>query len=722
MNNLETLSGTIERLLFKSPDSGYAVILLHINAQESVTVTGHFPTLQPGERASFEGRWQQHPKFGKQFVATSCTAQMPTTLVGLQKYLGSGLIKGIGPVYAKKIVAHFGTQTLQIIEEQTERLIEVEGIGQKRVEQIQKAWIDQKEIASIMIFLQEKGISATFATKIYKQYGKQSIAIVTENPYRLAEDIWGIGFKSADACAQKLGFEKHSLKRIKAGIIYALTQVTTNGHLYSEVDELKKSAKQLLEVGDEVDQTVKNALHELYNANSIKLLTHNEQHFITLSQYYNAEKGLATTLKTLVNYPSKFTIDIDTIYQTLRTQTASTVSLNEDQQRAILTCLQSKVTIITGGPGTGKTTLIKMLLNLLDEHKKIYKLAAPTGRAAKRITEGTGRYAATLHRLLEFDPGTMRFVHNEQNALKLDFLIIDEASMIDTFLAYALVKALPQTAHLVIIGDTDQLPSVGAGNVLANLIASGCMPSVQLTQIFRQAQDSLIVVNAHRINKGEFPVSSLENARKDFIFIKEENPEAIVAYLQEFYNKKRITRDKDFMVLTPMNRGSAGTAVLNYNLQTIMNQHTEQSIMHIGTTYKLYDKVMQIRNNYDKNVFNGDIGIIQVIDQEEKQLTVNFDERLIVYEFAELNELVLAYAISIHKSQGSEFDTVIIPLFMQHFMLLQRNLIYTALTRAKRMCIIIGQPKALAMAIKNNKTTIRKTFLKEFLTTDLAAR
>nr|MBA2306684.1 AAA family ATPase [Candidatus Dependentiae bacterium] len=519
-------------------------------------------------------------------------------------------------------------------------------------------------------------------------------------------------------------FKLHAPQRVASGILYAISTATQQGHLYVELLDLKKKTLELLELNaGEHDDLVKQALHSLYNSDKIKLLSEENTHYITLTAFYFSEKGIAARIKTLLQRPSDHTFSIDQIYHSLRSSNEQEVCLNEDQQRGILSCLQHKVTIITGGPGTGKTTLIKKLLSLLDNERVQYKLAAPTGRAAKRIIEGTGKYAVTIHRLLEFDPSSMGFTYNETHALKLDFLIIDEASMIDVFLANAILKALPATAHLVLIGDIDQLPSVGPGNILHDLIASGIVPCVRLTQIFRQAQDSLIVVNAHKINKGEFPVSFLPDARKDFVFIKEENAEAVEKHLKQILfielTKKGISID-DVMILTPMNRGVIGTISLNHTLQKLINpEPTNESVSVRGTNFKKGDKVMQIRNNYDKHVYNGDIGVISSVHTSNKEVTVLFGEKKqVAYDFDELDELVLAYAISIHKSQGSEYGAVIIPLFMQHFMLLQRNLIYTGLTRAKRLCYFIGQPKALGVALRNAKGTTRLTFLKRFLTTD----
>jgi len=729
MAETESLYGIVERVIYQNKENGFAIFLLNVSANQHITVKGYVPTIVAGEQVSLTGIWNMHQKFGKQFDAKTCDSKAPTSIVGLKKYLGSGLIKGVGPVYAEKLVSYFGERVLDIIDKSPEELKKVPGIGIKRIETIIAAWKDQKEISNIMVFLQSMAISSIYSVKIYKFYKENAIAIIKENPYRLAQDIWGIGFKSADAIAQKSGIAPHSQKRIAAAILHLIQTASNDGHLYIILEELKQNIATLLELEfTAIQPIIKSALHDLYNADKIKLITHQDIHYITLPSFYFSEKGIAHTLEKLLKYPPQITFDIPAIQKFLEHSAQnSAVKLNTQQQNGILACLLNKVTIITGGPGTGKTTLIKNLLTILDKHSVNYCLAAPTGRAAKRITESTGKPASTIHRLLEFDVSSMRFTRNEHNALPVQFLIVDESSMIDVFLGHSLIKALPFHAHLILIGDTDQLPSVGAGNFLHDLIASEKIPTTRLAHIFRQAQDSMIVVNAHRVNNGEFPTMSGENVRRDFIFIKEDNAENITAHLESIYSKAlkhyRIN-PHDAIVLTPMHRGIAGTQKLNHDLQNMLNNnaHDEQTLSYAGTIYRVNDRVMQLRNNYDKNVFNGDIGVIETINTQEKIMHVRFFERLIDYEMSDLNELVHAYAISIHKSQGSEFSAVIIPLFMQHFMMLQRNLLYTAITRAKKLCIIIGQPRAIAMSVKNNKSVARITFLKQFLTSNLQCR
>lgn len=730
MNDSQELRGMLNKIIFRSEETGFTICTIQVTSKETITARGVIPNITVGETVSCTGIWVNHSKFGRQFQIESCNTELPVTALGIRNYLSSGLIKGIGKSLAERLVNRFGTQTLEIIDKTPEKLLQVDGIGEKRIELIAKAWRDQKEISRVMVFLQEKEISVDFATKIFKTYGQESIAKIMENPYRLAEDIWGVGFKSSDKIANKLGFQKESPLRIRAGLVHTITEALNGGNLYIEFNELLAKTKTTLELNEEEGtQLFKSCIGELYKDDKIKLLTFNEKHYITLPQYYFSEKGIATKLLRFQTLHSTKTInfDLEDIYQKVRQPDSRGMTLNEDQQRGIMMCIQNKFSIITGGPGTGKTTLIKKLLEILEGTRCSVRLAAPTGRAAKRMYEGTGKNSETIHRLLEFNPATMGFTKNETNAIDCDFLIVDEASMIDVFLMHSLFKALPDRAHLILLGDVDQLPSVGAGNVLNDMIASEKIAVVALKEIFRQAQDSLIIVNAHKINNGEFPVSHVEGSKNDFVFIKESKPEDFIArlpaLLSSIKNKRGINYE-DILVLCPMNRGLVGTQRINHELQSFLNPHTpgKETVMRFGTAYHVGDRVMQIKNNYTKFVFNGDMGYITAVDMSEQAISIQFGERVLPYDFSELNEIVLSYAISIHKSQGSEFKAIIVPVFMQHFVMLQRNLLYTALTRAKQFCIFVGEPKALIMGIKNNKSIARTTFLKQFLTSDLQAR
>jgi exodeoxyribonuclease V alpha subunit len=722
MNN-ETLSGTIESFLYQNEETGFSIFKMSLPHQKKATVTGSFHNIHSGESITLEGEWIFHPKFGKQFKAAKYIVELPTSINGLKKYLGSGLIKGIGKTYAEKIVDAFKEDTLKIIEEQPDRLGLIDGIGKKRLEQIKKSWVEQKFIARIMVFLQGKGISTNYAIKIYKKYGHESIAIITENPYRLTEDIWGIGFKIADEIAQNIGFATGSIERVAAGILFTLKEATGQGHVYQELVKLRQQAFNILDLDPELhQQEMKTAFRHLYNKDKIKVIPYEKTHFVGLSSLYGSEKGLSEKIKKLSSIKSKHSFDTSKLYKEMNENPE--ITLNEKQQDGILSCFLNKISIITGGPGTGKTTIIKTLLGLLDTNHMRYKLAAPTGRAAKRMMETSKRHTSTIHRLLEFDASIMQFSKNEQNAIEADFIIIDEASMIDVFLARSIFKAVPEDAHIVFIGDIDQLPSVGPGNVLLDMIKTDSIATTKLTEIFRQSQDSLIVHNAHKINNSQFPSNFEEGCKKDFYFIKEENPEnafnQIKMIIKEKFPQHHISVDKS-IVLVPMNRGSIGTQSLNHQLQEFLNPYSGNETYSVqGMTYKKNDKVMQIKNNYDKKVFNGDIGFIQQIDVENKMMMVSFYNKVISYNFADLYELVLAYSITIHKSQGSEYDAVIIPLFTQHFTMLQKNLIYTAITRAKKVCFFVGQTKAIAIGIKNVKQRERISFLHRFLTEEIS--
>ncbi len=641
------------------------------------------------------------------------------------------MIKGIGPVMADRIIKKFALDTLEIIEKTPERLSEAEGIGPKRIEMIMKAWEEQKEIKEIMIFLQGHGVSAAYSAKIYKQYGNHSIEVVKENPYRLARDIHGIGFITADKIAQNIGIDPNSLIRAKAGLIYVLNQMTEEGHVYYPKADLFNKAKEILKVDQEI---IARAADDLAKEKEVVLEAirregeggERTETAVYLAPLYVAENGIAQGFKRLQEsssnirpiHPEKA---IEWVQQKLR------IELAQKQKEAVMVAARSKTLVITGGPGTGKTTIITAILRIFQQLKLRILLAAPTGRAAKRMSEATGWEAKTIHRLLEYSPKKGGFKKDQDDLLEADVLIIDEASMVDTLLMYHLLKAIPDPAHLILVGDVDQLPSVGPGNVLRDIIDSGAVTVVRLTEIFRQAQESMIVVNAHRVNEGEFPIlkegdnRDIQGVRDkvDFFFIEEEDPEKTLELILSLCSEKIPRRFgfhpvKEIQVMTPMHRGVIGVSNLNVEIQKRLNPDAS-GIMVGNRLLRLGDKVMQITNNYDREVFNGDIGWISDIRQEDRELTIDFDGRLIPYDLADLDEIILAYAISVHKSQGSEYPAVIVPVTTQHFILLQRNLLYTAITRARKLVVLVGTKKAMGIAIRNNKPQTRYTYLAERL-------
>ena len=718
---MATISGILENISYLNEDTGFVVARVQEKGKRGLTtIVGNLSGIHPGESLRLTGNWSQNKRFGEQFQVEAFEITVPATLHGIRRYLSSGLIKGIGPIMAGRIVDLFELNTLEIIEKTPERLSEIEGIGPKRIALIIEAWKEQKEIEEIMIFLQGHGVSAAYSAKIYKQYGNQSIQRVRENPYRLSQDIYGIGFMTADRIAQNLGISPRSLIRAKAGLVHALGELAKDGHVYCPEMNLVQKAEEILKVDREV---IHQALGSLSREKEIFLETIDRERGLKgayLAPFYYAETGTADRLKSLIECPSTVrAIHEEKALQWI--QEKLRIELAPEQREAILSTVRSKVMIITGGPGTGKTTIITAILRIFEGLKLRVLLAAPTGRAAKRMSEATGWEAKTIHRLLEYSPQKGGFKRDQENPLDTDVVIIDEASMMDILLMYQLLKAIPPSAHLILVGDVDQLPSVGPGNVLKDMIDSGLFTVVRLTEIFRQARKSMIVVNAHRIHQGELPILwGLDKKEEtDFYFVEEEDPEKILEKMiklcaVEVPERFGFHPIQEIQVLTPMHRGILGDLSLNLELQRELNPEPV-GITSGGASFRLHDKVMQISNNYEKDVFNGDIGWISRINQEERELVIDFDGRTVPYASSELDQIVLAYAISVHKSQGSEYPAVILPLTIQHYLLLQRNLIYTGITRAKRLLILIGSQKALRIAIHHNKPQGRHSGLSERL-------
>ncbi len=727
----------VERITYQNPDNGYSVLKVRMKGySDLVAVVGNLFDVNVGSVLIVDGTWKVDAKYGRQFSAQSWEETMPATIYGIEKYLGSGLIKGVGPKFARRIVMKFGTDTLEIIETDVRRLLEVEGIGRKRVEQIAESWEQQKEIKNVMLFLQEHGVNTSYAARIYRQYGNESINVVNENPFRLADDIWGIGFRTADQIAQKLGIQKEAYVRLRSGIMYALSDLAGEGHVYGEKYQLVKRAAELLEAEEgPVIMTMDHMLKDGDLIRDVKISVQQkegertETEAIYLPPFFYAENGTAAKLRKLQAAPAgdrlwerlmearkstgneELSVDVSGIERILQ------MEYDEVQRNAIRQAAVSKVMVLTGGPGTGKTTTTQGIIAAFRAYGLKVLLAAPTGRAAQRMSEATGLPAKTIHRLLECKPpeGYMR---NEENPLEGDVLIVDECSMIDIILMNALMKAVPSGMRLILVGDIDQLPSVGAGNVLRDMIDSGHFPVIRLTRIFRQALASRIITNAHRINAGKMPDISGGN-QSDFFFLEREDPNTVLTEIVNLVKQKLPgfygTPSGQIQVLTPMQKGVTGAANLNIALQEALNPEGI-GLRRSGMVYRLHDKVMQIKNNYDKEVFNGDIGMIEEVDMEEKTLGVRYDARLVTYDITELDELVHAYATTIHKAQGSEYPIVVMPLLMNHFVMLERNLLYTGITRAKKILVIVGTRKALAYTVGNLTVTHRNTMLKERLT------
>ncbi|MEJ2695399.1 MAG: ATP-dependent RecD-like DNA helicase [Candidatus Sulfobium sp.] len=707
------LQGQLERITYRNEENHYTVARLKVKGyRRPVTVVGSLVSVSPGEVLRLKGTWDVHPRYGEQFKIVSYESVVPATVKGIERYLGSGLIKGIGPVMARRLVDRFGLQTLDIIEGGIERLREIEGIGEKRVAMIGAAWAEQKEIRQVMLFLQGHEVSSSYASKIYKQYGKESIKVVKENPYRLASDIFGIGFLTADKIASKLGVPKDSPRRAEAGIMYVLTKLADEGHVFYPRVPLLDECRTILDIES---NTITEALDRLVLEASVVA----EDEAVYLAGYYTAETSIAENLRLIVDTPGK-TMPYDTEADIRRVQQDLNIVLASAQMQAVREALGRKVLVLTGGPGTGKTTIINAIIRITGRRGQKTLLAAPTGRAAKRMTETCGREARTIHRLLEFSPKEGGFKKNSESPLDADLVIVDESSMIDTLLMHHLLKAVPKSATLILVGDVDQLPSVGPGNVLRDIIDSGFVPVARLNEIFRQSRSSLIILNAHRINDGEFPSFPAGNQTpQDFYFIQMEDPEKVREMIVDMCRdriplKFGFRPVDDIQVLTPMHRGVVGASNLNAELQKHLNPSGDE-LVRGAKIFRTGDKVMQIRNNYDKDVYNGDIGKVVSINREDQEITVEYDGKQVVYDFTDLDEIILAYAVSVHKSQGSEYPVVVMPLLTQHYMMLQRNLLYTAITRGKKLVIIIGTRKALAIAIRNNKPQMRYTRLRERL-------
>ena len=739
----------VERITYQNPENGYTILKCRVkDYSDLVPVVGSLLDANVGSVLLVEGNWKVDAKYGKQFIAENWEETLPATVYGMEKYLGSGLIKGVGPKFAKKIVQKYGVGTFSVIEDNVEILIEVEGIGNKRVKMIAESWERQKEVKNIMLFLQEHPVSSAFAAKIYKQYGNDSITVMKENPYKLADDIWGIGFKTADQIAEKLGFGKESFVRLRSGLMYTLSELSNDGHVYAGKQQLIDKACELLEASPEtiimtMDEMLKS--EELILEKDIKKENEDggEVVAIYLPPFYYAEVGVAGKLKKLASSPAGdrlYTKLMEARMQTGNDELSVDVELIQDkvgmsydeiQADAIRKSATAKVMVLTGGPGTGKTTTTQGIIAAYRAYGLRVLLAAPTGRAAKRMTEATGLEAKTIHRLLECKPPE-GYQKNEDNPLEGDVLIIDECSMIDIVLMNSLLKAIPPTMRLIMVGDIDQLPSVGAGNVLRDIIDSESFPVIRLTRIFRQAQSSRIVMNAHRINEGKLPDTS-NGKDTDFFFMENEDAESVVPQIVNLVQTKLPAyyhvEPSQIQVLTPMQKGVVGATNLNLSLQEALNPPEHEIFMRgrgavsvskdvlrrSGYAFRADDKVMQIKNNYDKEVFNGDIGMIESVNTDDRSLKVNFEGRSVEYDVTDLDELVHAYATTIHKAQGSEYPIVVMPILMNHYVMLQRNLIYTGITRAKKILVMVGTKKALSYAVRNVTVTKRNTLLKERL-------
>ena len=722
---MDTIIGHIERITFQNAENGYTVARLQEGGKhELTTIVGTMTSVQVGETLQCEGYWKNDPKFGFQFIVQDYQVTQPATIRGIKKYLASGMIKGVGKHFAEQIVNKYGEQTLDIIDQTPDILKEdINGIGPKRILKIKEGWAEQKAIQEVMTFLMGYGISPTYAQKIFKTYGDDSIKIITDNPYQLARDIWGIGFKTADQTAQKMGIKKESDIRIDAGVEYTLHQISGDGHTCFPVDKFLEKAQELLEVDANLIAARLAHIEKEERILIAPLMIENKEGekepvaCVWLQLFHVCEEGIGKEFKRLKKGATNLR-DVKTKEAVGWAEKKLNIELAENQRVAVGQSLSEKVHIITGGPGTGKSTITKVILLVSHQLTTKIMLAAPTGRAAKRMAEITGMKASTIHSLLEFDFSINGFKKNRESPLDCDLLIVDEASMIDTVLMYNLLKAVPTNARLILVGDVDQLPSVGAGSVLNDLMDSGKIPITRLIEIFRQAANSKIITNAHRVNAGEFP--DVSNAKEsDFFFMEQDDSEKIPEMICQLVDNRlpkayKFDQFLDIQVLSPMNRGIIGNRNLNEVLQKKLNPSYEP-LVKLGRTFHVNDKVMQLRNNYDLDVYNGDVGYIRHIDREEHELIVEIDGRDIIYDFTDLDQLTLAYSVSIHKYQGSECPCIIIPVHTSHYMMLYRNLIYTGITRGKKLVILVGSKKALYMAVSNDKAVKRFTGLREVM-------
>lgn len=713
----EALEGTIEQILFFNPENGYSVFKFSTESGETQTIVGHFPPLAPGERLKVNGQWEVSPKFGPQFKVESFLPVLPSSAKGIEKFLACGLIKGIGPVLAHRIIKKFGEKTLDILSHDPDRIKEVDGVGAVKLREIKKSWTEHQDIRDLIIFLQDHNVTTSLATKIYRHYGQKSYQVLKTNPYQLCLDIWGIGFKTADQIALKLGMDPTSFERIKAFLLYLLEKDNEQGHVFSYEHDLQTSCREELDVDEE---KIRKALDELKSKKHIIAEKTNGATAVYLPFYFHAQTEVVRSIRELSRAPF-FQPPFDVGRVIAEAEQDLKLRFSDMQKQAIRESFQKKILVITGGPGTGKTTIIKAVTAVYDKWERPVLLAAPTGRAAKRLAETTGKTAKTIHRTLEFNPKLGSFRRNERHPLAGDAIIIDEFSMVDLSLMYSLVKAIPASMRLIIVGDKDQLPALGPGTLLRDLIESRQVSVVRLEEIFRQERNSLIVANAHRINAGQtilYPPRDDKNA--DFYFIHQEDEQKVfktILNLCGYSIPRKLNlplRSPQIQVISPMYKGYVGVDRLNVELQKRLNGSADG--IRVGSReIRIHDKVMQIRNNYEKDVFNGDIGIVVHIDGPRYRVAVDFDGRSVFYEKDELDDITLAYAVSVHKAQGSEYQAVVMPLLTQHFIMLQRNLFYTALTRAKKLSIIIGSYKALHIAIKNDKPVKRNSLIKEKL-------